>query len=539
MHLAASIVLTRWQRESPLPSSPSKNEALLSTVHTPLMLLTLLLLPATSAQLGPSLRQPSPSPTAPAASTSPDPASPTTSPPSSATTVYETAPLAWLALPTLRECATVRLRWAGGLPPFSVRVTAKSEPRVVLTNVTEREAPWLCAYREGLWLGFGVAGRDGVWAMAEMEEPVERGPAGCAVHDPPEPFDGTLAGIDENAGGGDDEDATENTGAGMDGQTSYSASPTLDTAATKTPDPSLASVAATPTPFRAPASAPSFTSSEGSISPSNLPVPPDFASATAPDAALGAVTEAATDTSSSHPVSRAVLAGLAAAIAGLIVVTLVAWLLIRRLRRKASSPLSDGGSGKSRRAPPAPLNLASGASATSVPRGATSPEGASLPRQPRPTRSPAMKAITSPFALLLPRNPHRATPFKQRRAPSAPLSAQAEPEPEFVRTFTPMTPFPLELRQPLAPGSPCVQHSKPRALVPTPYPRSRGRLDNRAPYRPDTDDEDSIFASPSETAPSVGRRDVSLISCAGTPPPYEVACALTPGDFGRQHGETL
>lgn len=513
----------------------------LLTVHTPLMLLILVFLSATSARLATSLRQPSPSPTAPAASTSPDPASPTTSPPSSATTVYETAPLAWLALPTLRECATVRLRWAGGLPPFSVRVTAKSEPRVVLTNVTEREAPWVCAYREGLWLGFGVAGRDGVWAMAEMEEPVERGPAGCAVHDPPEPFDGTFGGVGEKAGGGDDEDATENTRAAVDRQTSYSASPTLDTAAPKTPDPCLASMVATPTTLRAPASAPSRTHSVGPISLSNLPVPPgtDSASATAPDTAWGAVTEAATDMSSSHPVSRAVLAGLAAAISGLIVVALAAWLLICRLRRKCSSPPSDGEGGKRRRAPPVPLNLASGASAASVPRRATSPEGASSLQQPRPTRSPAMKAITSPFALLSPRNPRRATPFEHRRAPSAPLSAQAEPEPEFVRTFTPVTPFPLDLGQPLAPESPYVQHFKPRTLVSTPHPGPRGRLDSRAPYRPDTDDEDSIFASPSETAPSVGRRDVSLIPCAGTPPPYEVACALTPGGFGRQHGGTV
>lgn len=128
-------------------------------------------------------------------------------------TAPRTTPLSWLPFPTLRECAEVTLRWAGGLPPFSVQVTARSESHTLFANVTAREADWVCRYKTGNWLAFAVAGEDGMWMQTEVEQFVETGPGECGAWDPPVLFNDSYTpewgqGAEWTGDEGDYEDGT-------------------------------------------------------------------------------------------------------------------------------------------------------------------------------------------------------------------------------------------------------------------------------------------------------------------------------------------
>lgn len=261
------------------------------------------------------------------------------------------------------------------------------------------------------------------------------------------------------------------------------------------------------------------------------PLSPTVTTSASASATLGAVTAAADGTTSTTSVPRTAIAGLAAAVAGLVVLALVAWLLLRRLRRPLPNSDSESDQKRVRRLPP-PLDLSRPGSVPSP----TSPSVYTADTAPastvtRTTVVPRQtEASRSPLDVLSPSN--RTTPSKHRRQPSVPLSEQSDEQ--FVRRYTPVTPFPLDVG--LTDAGPYPQ-LKPRVLVPTPYVGHRGDMPQRLVlHRRDTDDEESIIASPSEhTVEWGGRRE--LIPCTGTPPPYEVACAWTPG--GPQRGGTV
>lgn len=520
------------------------------------MLGLLLTLPAASAQfVSPRLPLDSPSQCPTAISQSPTLTYP---PRAMTTTTYttitptltapRTTPLSWLPFPTLRECAEVTLRWAGGLPPFSVQVTARSESHTLFANVTAREADWVCRYKTGNWLAFAVAGEDGMWMQTEVEQFVETGPGECGAWDPPVLFNDSYTPEwgqgaewtgdegDYEDGTGEEEEGDEDDGTRVGGavfSSPWSAARITRTSNSTLPTYSLLDNVVTSSTITSTTSP--RTSPLGPIPLSTVWHQPT-ASATTASATLGAVTAAsASDASTSAPVSRAVLAGLAAAIAGLAVLALVAWLLLRRLRRPPPDSPDSEPERKVRRVPP-PLDLSRPGSVPSP----TSPNpfaaaSSTTPVVLVPGRTTVQpretKASTSPFNVLSPRS--RATPVKPRRQASVPLSAQAEGS-DFVRQFTPVTPFPLDLRSARKGSGPYPSLNKPRALVPTPYlgygrdPPQRGM-----PHRGNTDEE-SMIASPSEGGFS--RRDATLIACAGTPPSYEVACAWTPSDMRPNRG---
>lgn len=471
----------------------------------------------------------------------------TVPPTNAAPPVNGTTPLSWLPIPTLYECAEVRLRWAGGVPPFSVQVMAKSEPRVVLSNLTERTAGWFCDYRTGNWVGFAVAGRDGFWTLADHEEMVETGPGGCTPYDPPEPYDGAYAPHGEGVGFTEDEstddagekdsdtDSDEGACVGAVNMTSRIEWPIARTSnSTRATYSVLDAVTTSLSPTSTPTSR---TRPLGPIPLSTVVKhqSPTVTSTPPASATLGAVTAAADGTTSTTSVPRTAIAGLTAAVAGLLVLALVAWFLLRRLRRLPSDSDSEFRQKRVRRLPP-PLDLdrsrpRSVLSLTS-PRVLVVDTPSTVPNRttvvPRETL-----ASRSPLRVVSPSNP-RAIPSKHRRQPSVPLSEPADEQ--FVRQYTPVTPFPLAFETAYSGPYPS---SKPRVLVPTPYMGHRGDMPQRLVlHRRDTDDEDSIIASPSEHTPDLGgRRDASLIPCTGTPPPYEVACAWTPG--GPQMGGTV
>lgn len=464
--------------------------------------------PATSPSIVPT-----PLPT----STSPQPAN------------NDTTTLSWLPLPTLYECERVRLRWLGGHPPYNIRVmlasevgkSPVSESMPIRTDVEETEAMWLCEYQLGNRLAFVVEDYEGRRAFTE-EKSVVRGAGGCLNYDRLVPFHGEL---DTTVGGAQSrlaEGTTVSTSSASSTSASSSASAQISAESSASSQTSVETV---------------------SLGPSSPPSPPRYGEvyAQSPSSSASAATAPAAGVGGMSALSKALL-GITIGIASLLLLALLACLFLRH-RHSSAGDLGAEGKKRARRLP-APLDLSSSGpptrpSSACTPSGrpssshATSVYSASRGsfESSRPTTAPPLadtrpphtsppRSLRSPHAVFSP--PGR--PSQHRRTLSAPLSRHSEPEPEILTMFTPITPYPLELSPPLSPLP--REQKKPRVLVPTPYlpHRDRERSAHRASYA--DEGSESVFASPSE---SLERGRDATVSCAATPPPYEVACAWRSG----------